>query len=182
MDIPIKLKAGEKAALNHLNQIAPELYQEKNPGFRWVANMAAKRDDIDWERISKRRIEDRLSSGDFKDDEKNISHLTIDDKDFERLKSNMNKCFDVRKGVQKAFIVRSVIKWGMDELSQIARLSAYSNLMRVNKRTLSNADALKIFADLLLDETEIDPLKKRTKEELIALLTRYHNELLKRHS
>ena len=31
MDIPIKLKAYEKAAINHINKKAPELYQEKNP-------------------------------------------------------------------------------------------------------------------------------------------------------
>ncbi len=110
MDIPIKLKACEKAALNHLNKIAPELYQEKNPGFRWTASIAAKRDNVNWEQISKIRIENRVTAGGFEDDEKSISHLTIDDKDFERLRLIMNEYFGLSKGVQKAFLARTIIK------------------------------------------------------------------------
>ncbi len=180
MDIPIKLKACEKAALSHLNKIAPELYKEKNPGFRWAASMAAQRDNVEWVKISRLRIEDLISAKEFEDDDKSISHLTIEDQDFETLRTTMNEYFGMSKGVQKAFLARTIIKWGMSELNRESRLSAYSKLITESQNKLSDADALKIFADLILDDVEVDQFKKKTKEELISLLTRYRDEINKR--
>lgn len=166
MDIPIKLKAYEKAAINHINKKAPELYQEKNPGFRWAANMAAQRTGINWEKVSKERIEDLISADGFADDDTSISHLTIDDQDFEKLKEVMDQQLGMSRGVQKAFLARAVIKWGMTELERESRLTSYSKLINTREQDFSNTDALKLCVDLFCDSLEVNKEKEMCKRRL----------------
>ena len=180
MDIPIKLKAYEKAAINHINKKAPELYQEKNPGFRWAANMAAQRTGINWEKVSKERIEDLISADGFADDDSSISHLTIDDQDFEKLKAEMDQQLGMSRGVQKAFLARAVIKWGMTELERESRLTSYSKLINTKDQDLTNTDALKLCVDLFCDSSEANKEKSNMQEEVKKILLAYQRELTER--
>lgn len=180
MDIPIKLKAYEKAAIDYLNRNAPEVYQEKNPGFRWASHTAARKSGIDWERISRIRLEDEFSSEGFSDDDSSISHLTIDDQDFEKLKAEMNQQLGMSRGVQKAFLARAVIKWGMTELERQSRLTSYSKLINTKEQDLSNTDALKLCVDLFCDSLEVNKEKRNVQEEVKKILLAYQRELTER--
>lgn len=180
MDIPIKLKAYEKAAINHINKKSPELYQEKNPGFRWAANIAAKKSGINWEKVSKERIENLISADGFIDDDSSISHLTIDDQDFKKLKSEMDQQFAMSRGVQKSFLARAVIKWAMTELESQSRLASYSKLINIKEQELSNTDALKLCVDLFCDSFEVNKEKRNVQEEVKKVLLEYQRELIKR--
>ncbi len=180
MDIPIKLKAYEKAAIDYLNRNAPEVYQEKNPGFRWASHTAARKSGIDWERISRIRIEDEFSSEGFSDDDSSISHLTIDDQDFEKLKAEMNQQLGMSRGVQKAFLARAVIKWGMTELERQSRLTSYSKLINTKEQDFSNTDALKLCVDLFCDSLEVNKEKRNVQEEVKKILLAYQRELTER--
>ena len=180
MDIPIKLKAHEKAAINHINKKAPELYKEKNPGFRWAANMAAQRNEVDWEQVSKVRIENLISADGFTDDDSSISHLTIDDQDFEKLKADMDQQFGMTRGVQKAFLARTVIKWGMTELERQLRLMRYSELIKNSEMKMSNVDALRLCVDLFCDTEEVDQEKRNVQEEIKKILVAYQKKLSER--
>lgn len=180
MDIPIKLKANEKAAVNDLNKKAPELYQEKNPGFRWAAHMAAQRTGIHWEKVSKERIKDLISADGFADDDSSISHLTIDDQDFEKLKEVMDQQLGMSRGVQKAFLARAVIKWGMTELERESRLTSYSKLINTKDQDLTNTDALKLCVDLFCDSSEANKEKSNMQEEVKKILLAYQRELTER--
>ena len=177
MDIPIKLKAYEKAAIDYLNRNAPEVYQEKNPGFRWASHTAAQKSGIDWERISRIRLEDEFSSEGFSDDYSSISHLTIDDQDFEKLKAEMNQQLGMSRGVQKAFLARAVIKWGMTELERQSRLTSYSKLINTKEQDFSNTDALKLCVDLFCDSLEVNKEKRNVQEEVKKILLAYQREL-----
>jgi len=180
MDIPIKLKAYEKAAIDYLNRNAPEVYQEKNPGFRWASHTAARKSGIDWERISRIRLEDEFSSEGFSDDDSSISHLTIDDQDFEKLKAEMNQQLGMSRGVQKAFLARAVIKWGMTELERQSRLTSYSKLINTKEQDFSNTDALKLCVDLFCDSLEVNKEKRNVQEEVKKILLAYQRELTER--
>ena len=180
MDIPIKLKAYEKAAIDYLNRNAPEVYQEKNPGFRWASHTAAQKSGIDWERISRIRLEDEFSSEGFSDDDSSISHLTIDDQDFEKLKAEMNQQLGMSRGVQKAFLARAVIKWGMTELERQSRLTSYSKLINTKEQDFSNTDALKLCVDLFCDSLEVNKEKRNVQEEVKKILLAYQRELTER--
>lgn len=180
MDIPIKLKAYEKAAIDYLNRNAPEVHQEKNPGFRWASHTAARKSGIDWERISRIRLEDEFSSEGFSDDDSSISHLTIDDQDFEKLKAEMNQQLGMSRGVQKAFLARAVIKWGMTELERQSRLTSYSKLINTKEQDFSNTDALKLCVDLFCDSLEVNKEKRNVQEEVKKILLAYQRELTER--
>ena len=180
MDIPIKLKACEKAAIDHINKKAPELYQEKNPGFRWAANMAAQRPQIDWEKISKFRIEDQISPDGFADDDSSISHLTIADQDYKKLKADMDQQLGMNRGVQKAFLARAIIKWGMQELDRQTRLTSYAKRLYSKDQELSNTEALKLCVDLFCDTVEIDLEKRNMQEDFKKILLVYQKKLTER--
>lgn len=176
MDIPIKLKASEKAAIDRLNQKAPELYQEKNPGFRWAASEAAQRSGIRWEEISRIRLEDEISSEGFSDDDSSISHLTIDNQAFTKLKEEMDQQLGMTRGVQKAFLARVIIKWGLTELERESRLMGYYKRAYPGKQALSNADALKLCVDLFCDSEDEDSDKAEVREQIRKLLMEYQKK------
>jgi hypothetical protein len=176
VDIPIKLKSSEKAAIDRLNQKAPELYQEKNPGFRWAASEAARRTGINWEEISRIRLEDEITSEDFMDDDKSISHLTIDDQAYEKLKAEMDQQLGMARGVQKAFLARAVIKWGLTELERESRLTGYYKRAYPGKQDLSNADVLKLCVDLFCDSGDEDTDKAEAREQIRKLLAEYQRK------
>ena len=152
MDIPIKLKACEKAAIKALNDSAPKLYQEKNPGFRWAANQAAKAKNINWEDVSKIQFDDQPGTEDFEDDDSSISHLSIEDSDFKKLLKDMNESLGTTRGVQKAFLARSVIKWGLDFKKRTSRLNAYYEAMQKTTAELSKRVVGKMASDMSMDE------------------------------
>lgn len=183
MDIPIKLKACEKAAIDYINEKAPELYREKNPGFRWAANMAAnmvaQSPPIDWEKISKLRIKNQISADGFADDNSSISHLTIADQDYEKLKADMDQQLGMSRGVQKAFLARTIIKWGMQELDRQVE-TTYSSLIMPMKQKLTNTDALKLCVDLFCDSLEEDFEKRNIQEEVKKILLEYQERLAER--
>ena len=176
MDIPIKLKAYEKAAIDYLNRNAPEVYQEKNPGFRWASHTAARKSGIDWERISRIRIENEFSSEGFSDDDSSISHLTIDDQTYEKLRNDINQQLNMTRGIQKAFLARTIIKWGLEEMKPIARLTSYAHLVYGDKQDLSNADALKLCVDLFCDSGE-DSDRAEIREQIRKLLMDYQKKM-----
>ena len=175
MDIPIKLKAYEKAAIDYLNRNAPEVYQEKNPGFRWASHTAARKLGIDWERISRIRIEDEFSPEGFSDDDTSISHLTIDDQTYEKLRNDINQQLNMTRGVQKAFLARTIIKWGLEEMKQMTRLTSYAHFVYGDKQDLSNADALKLCVDLFCDSGE-DSDRAEIREQIRKLLIDYQKK------
>ncbi|MCR5777727.1 MAG: hypothetical protein K6G84_09985 [Lachnospiraceae bacterium] len=179
MDIPIKLKASEKAAIDQINKIAPEIYQEKNPGFRWAASVVAKTNDIDWEQISKVRIEDIVSSEGYEDDDKTISHLTIDDQDFELIKQGMDKQLGMKRGVQKAFLVRAIIKWQLKQMNFQKRMLSYTKSLSDMKNSLSNSEALKLCVDLFCDDTtvELGADLKEMQEKVKKVLLDYYKRI-----
>ena len=183
MDIPIKLKACEKAAIDYINEKAPEIYREKNPGFRWVANMAAnmvtQSPPIDWEKISKLRIKNQVSADGFADDNSSISHLTIADQDYKKLKEDMDKQLGMSRGVQKAFLARTIIKWGMQELDRPVEMP-YSSLKMSMNQKLTNTDALKLCVDLFCDSLEEDFEKRNIQKEVKKILLEYQERLAER--
>lgn len=170
MDIPIKLKAYEKAAIDYLNRNAPEVYQEKNPGFRWASHTAAHKSGINWEKVSRIRIEDEISPEGFSDDDTSISHLTIDDQTYEKLRNDINQQLNMTRGVQKAFLARTIIKWGLKEMKPMARITRYANFVYGDKQGLSNADALKLCVDLFCDSGDEDPDRAEIREQIRKLL------------
>lgn len=180
VDIPIKLKAYEKAAIDYLNQNAPEVYQEKNPGFRWASHTAARKPGIDWERISRIRIEDEFSPEGFRDDDTSISHLTIDDQTYEKLRNDINQQLNMTRGVQKAFLARTIIKWGLEEMKTIARLTSYAHLVYGDKQSLSNADALKLCVDLFCDSGDENSDRAEIREQIRKLLMDYQKKMEER--
>ena len=142
--------------------------------------MAAQRTGINWEKISKERIEDLISADGFADDDTSISHLTIDDQDFEKLKEVMDQQLGMSRGVQKAFLARAVIKWGMTELERESRLTSYSKLINTKEQDLSNTDALKLCVDLFCDPLEVNKEKRNVQEEVKKILLAYQRELTER--
>ena len=185
MNIPIKLKASEKAAIEKLNKAAPQLYQEKNPGFRWAASQAAMQKNIEWIEISKRHLDDKYDTDTFRDDESSISHLALNDTDFEILLNQMNKAFGVAKSVQKAFLARSIIKWGLYNLDCESRMTLYYSGIQDKKaseespaysvtgvETLNNVEALKSCVELFCSPSDSEKTV-RAQQEIVKVLMNY---------
>lgn len=49
----------------------------------------------------------------------------------------MDQQLGMSRGVQKAFLARAVIKWGMTELERQSRLTSYSKLINTEEQDLS---------------------------------------------
>lgn len=130
---------------------------------------------IDWERISRIRIEDEFSPEGFSDDDTSISHLTIDDQTYEKLRNDINQQLNMTRGVQKAFLARTIIKWGLEEMKQMTRLTSYAHFVYGDKQDLSNADALKLCVDLFCDSGE-DSDRAEIREQIRKLLIDYQKK------
>ena len=84
------------------------------------------------------------------------------------------------RGVQKAFLARAVIKWGMTELERESRLTSYSKLINSREQDFSNTDALKLCVDLFCDSLEVNKEKRNVQEEVKKILLAYQRELTER--
>lgn len=114
MDLTIKAKTFELEALEFLNKRAPEVYKGKKHGFYWAAHEANLcKDDIDWEKVAKVRLENYFSGDSYEEKIPPITHLTADEEDYENLAQSMKKQFELKRSVQKAYCIRNILKWAV---------------------------------------------------------------------
>ena len=79
-------------------------------------------------------------------------NVSIEDSDFEKLLKDMNESLGTTRGVQKAFLARSVIKWGLDFKKRTSRLNAYYEAMQKTTADISKRVVGKMASDMSMDE------------------------------
>lgn len=114
MDITIKARAFEIEALEYLDQRAPEMYKGKKHGLYWgVHEVARVTDQVDWKRISQIRLEKFFSGKQYEDKIPPITHLTVEEDEYEKIARSMEKQFELKRPIQKAYCIRNVLKYAV---------------------------------------------------------------------
>ncbi|MBP0984380.1 MAG: hypothetical protein J6A19_11715 [Oscillospiraceae bacterium] len=123
MDIVFKAKPTELTALKLLDKMAPEIKSGKQRGFFWAAHKAAESisngNTIDWIEVAKVRLEEYSDSkSDGETSSVVVTHLNIEEADFDIVTKSIESQYNLTRRVQKSYLVRSLIKYGLKNAEQ----------------------------------------------------------------